>query len=62
MKDKSICKHGVNVETSLICCKCQYGEKSHLDHKERHYDLVDELNYSPGYKLVKGFNMLTQHD
>ena len=43
------CKHGADKDS---CCKCRYGEKSHIDHKERAWDLVDDLRVPIGYKLL----------
>lgn len=60
---KKICKHGVDVTfMSNICCKCRYGEKSHLEYIEHSPDLTNEMNYPIGYKLIKGFNMIGDND
>lgn len=46
MKNK--CEHG---RDPLLCCACRYGDRAHIDHKEKSRDLVDEINMPIGYKL-----------
>ena len=51
------CRHGVIIQAGVcFCCRCRYGVQQEETVKE--WDLVDDLNLSTGYKLVKGYSLL----
>ena len=50
------CKHGKE-----FCCKCKYGELSHIDLREKYYDLVHDIGKAHNgiwRRLKRGYEML----
>lgn len=56
------CRHGVS--TDGFCCKCTYGENSHIEYNEQqNRDLVDDIHIGIGYKLKRAYSReLHGHD
>jgi len=51
------CKHGVERDGEF-CCRCNYGERSYVDHHEKYWDTVRDISTPIGYRLKYGFNMI----
>ncbi len=63
MELEYICPHGVKSIGPWLgsCCKCRYGERSHLEYKERpDKDSSELMNQNIGKKLVDAFEMRSE--
>jgi hypothetical protein len=57
--DAMKCRHGKWLDE--FCCKCEYGENSHVEYREQNdRDATVDLNMGIGYRLTVGYGMLRE--